>query len=618
MPRILRSHFSYLLTAAVVLAVTVGGNVLLFTVVSALWIRPLPFPEPDRVVTFSGVPFATENLAHARFQLFEGGVAGQLVRNDAYPWLRLPRIELAEPGDPLETFVVTPDYFRVLRVSIRGRDFAPTDDLDNAEPVAIISDDVWSRRFGRRTELIGAVLPAKPLPVRIIGVAPPGFGGSRRGDRADIWIPVSVGRRVDPTGRSQFMMVFGRLGPGQTAAIVTERFDALAPNVLRSFNARLVPVSEVFGTSDSAGIVIRERNPLLLASVLTTLLLLGGCVTIAALVLMHYERRRGELALKISLGAGRRRLVMQLAGELSVLAAFGFVGGLMLVWFGTRFVSLVSLPGGVEIGRLNPSIDWRACLVAAAATAATLTTAAAVPLARSTGPRLAGELLSGLSGTAFGSHRVRQKLLAVQVCATTIVLVVAALFVRTVGRSFGGAAGFDIDHTVFISVAEPSTGRPVGDPLRLTAWYEARNARVMAVLGGLPGVLGVADGMPPIGADAARTRRSSKTVKVGDRESQLLMGTLTGSAELLPVLGVRLLTGRQLTDADRGAVPLPTIVTESFAQELWPGEAALGQIFKVVQIPGGPNQVVGICEDFAFGSLAQPGKGVIVTSGVNQ
>jgi predicted permease len=597
-----------------ILAVSTGINLLVFTVVNELWIRPLPFPAPERVVTIPGsISFGTTDLHHPAFQIFDGGVAGQVVTNEMFPWQRLPRIEIG--GQDLETLAVTSGYFKVLGVSIRGRDFTEKDEQNWAEPVAVISDRLWSRAFGGRSETIGAVLPAKPLSVTVVGVAPPGFDGARRGERVDLWIPVGVGRRLTPSDPATTLLVLARLGPGQNTAELAQRFEVLWPDLFRPFQTTLTPISEVFGMPDSPTVVIRERNAFLLASALAMLVLLGGCATIAALVLMHYERRREELALKISLGASRRRLVLQLVRELSLLAATGSTGGILVASLAVQIVPAFSLPGGVDTGRLDLTIDWRVCAVAVAAIVLTLVTAAALPLVRATRLRLAGELLTGSSATTLGSLRVHQMLLAFQVSTSIIVLIAAGLFVRAVVHGFGRGTGFDVNRTVFVSVREKPRSGPVGDLQRLRAMQAERSARLMPVLRALPGASEVAEGMSPIGPDAMRIRPKSLTIKAGDQERRLLIGRLTGSPELLSVLGVPIVAGRPLTAADSAGIPVPAVISESLAGTLWPDGAALGESFKIVELRGGPYQVVGICRDLPFGSLALPGNGVVVTSG---
>jgi predicted permease len=614
-----RSHRGYVAMSTFVLAVAVGVNLVVFTVVNALWIRPLPFPEPERLVT---IPQArVTGLDLPGLEIFEGGVAGQVFTADTHLGLR-PHIQLAEFGRDLETLGVTSGYFRLFGLTIRGRDFTPDDDRDGAEPVAIISDRVWSHAFGRRAEMIGTVLAASPFPIRVIGIAPEGFEGARRGERADMWIPTSLVRRLaspDWADARLSMMVFARLGPGQTVPMMDQRYRDLMNPRDRDWLLKyepawastpvVVPLDEVFGTPETRTFMVSERNAVLVVSGLAMLVLLGGCATLAALVLVHYERRRGELALKISLGAPRSRLVFELLRDLFLIAATGSAAGILVAAAGLRLLPALSLPGGVDLGRLDLFIDWRVCAVAIAATAMTLLLAGALPIARSTRLQLAGELFTRSSTTTLASQRVRQALLALQVCATIIVLVTAGLFVRAVVHGFRSAPGFDVDRTVFVSVQE---GNPQGNQdVDRGAVIAERVARLSRRLRGLPGVSEVAEGISPIGPDA---RVYLRRVKVHDQEHQLWIGHLSGSPELLSALGVPILVGRSLTVADSAAVPVPAVISRSLADRLWPDDRALGQTLSMPMLRGGTYLVVGIARDLAFESLARPGSGVVVTA----
>jgi predicted permease len=610
MPRLFRNHPGYVALATGVLAVSIGINLLVFTAVNALWIRPLPFPDADRVVTIPQVMFTA--IDSPLLRIFEGGVAGQVVTTELHEALR-PQVEIA--GRDIETVGVTPGYFKVLHLPIRGRDFAAEDDRDGAEPVGIISDDLWARTFERRSEVIGAVLPAMPVPIRIIGVAPPSFHGARRGERADLWIATSLVRRLAPPewSGSLPMMVFARLGPEQTVVMMQHRLESMTPNVIRAFQTAVTPVGTVFGAPDSPTSVIHEGESLAVVTGLALLVLLGGCATIAALVLMHYERRRGELALKMSLGAGRRRLVLELVRDLLWVGATGSVAGILVAALGVRLMPSLTLPGGVNLARLDLSIDWRIGAVAIAVTLLTLLVAGALPILRSTRLRLASELVTGPSATTFASQRVRQTLLALQVCTTIVVLLAAGLFVRAVLHGFGTAAGFDVDRTVFVTVQEGAAFRNEAvDRERLIA---ERSARLMSTLGALPGVIEVAEGISPIGAEALSTNAKPKTFEVRDQRYQLPAGVLRGSPNLLSALGVPMVAGRTLTAADATAAPHPAVISQSLAGRLWPDGGALGQTLRLPEMRGGPYLVVGVARDLAFGSLASHGSGVIVSAG---
>jgi predicted permease len=614
-----RTHRGFVAMATLTLAVAVGVNLLVFTVVNALWIRPLPFPEPERVVTVMTRSLGFGSLERPEFEIFEG-VAGQALTVDTNLGLR-PQIGIDGVGRELEVLGVTPGYFRVFGLPIRGRDFRSEDDDVGAEPVAIIGDRLWAHAFGRRAEIIGAVVPATPIPIRIIGVAPPEFEGARRGERADMWIPTRLMPRVASPGwqgGGAPLMIFGRLGPEQTVETINERYlAALVPEAREwetdprfGTNRIVVPVGDVFGTPDTRSFMVTERDAAVVVSGLAMLVLLGGCATIAALVLVHYERRRGELALKISLGAPRGRLVLDLIRDLFLIGAVGTAGGIFVAALGLRLLPALSLPGGVDIGRLDLTIDWRVCAAAIAATMLTLLGAAALPIARSTRSRLAGELFAGLTNPSLASQRVRQALLAAQVAATIVVLVSAGLFVRAVIHGFGHAPGFDVDRTVFVSVQERM--RTADRDMDRWALIAERTDRLARALRELPGVIEVAAGPPPIGPDPGRMTISR--VQVGDREHELVVGQLRGSPELLSALGVPLLAGRLLTAADSTTTPHPAIVTQLLVERLWPDGEPLGQTLRAPNSRFGAFLVVGISGDLAFDTLAQPANGVVVTA----
>jgi predicted permease len=618
---LVRSHPGYLAMAIFVLAVAVGLNLLVFTIVNALWIRPMPFPDPERVVTITNSNVI--RLDGRQLQIFDGGVAGQVeTTQENYNAGLRPRIEIG--GRFPEALGVTSGYFKVLQLPIRGRDFTPDDDREGTEPVAIISDRLWAGAFGRRSDVIGAAVPAQPFSIRVIGVAPPGFFGARRGEQADVWIPIGVVRRLAPAdwaGKPIGYMPLGRLGRAQTIEKVEQRYWELADERQRSmfqraesiaWRPRIVSVADVFGTPDTRTFMVNERDAALVVAGLALLVLFGGCATIAALVLVHYERRRSELAVKMSLGAGRGRLIRELARDLSLVGLAGSAGGIVVGALGTRVVPAMSLPGGVDMGRLDLSIDWRVCAVAAGATLVTLLIAAVLPIARATRTRLTSELIGNTSSTTLASQRVRQALLALQVCATIVVLISAGLFVRAVVHGFGGASRFDADRTVFVSIQERS---PWIDPGRdfaaITAFIAERGARLRQSLLDIPGVEAVADGIAPIGP-AGRFR--IKRLKAEEREYDVSVGQMNGGAELLSTLGVPILRGRSLTPADAAVSPYPAVITQSLAHRLWPDGDPLGRPLRVPVSRLGPFVVVGIARDFPFGSLTDPGDGVVVTA----
>ena len=603
-------HRAYVVLAVGTVALAVGVNLAVFIIVNALWLRPLPFPDADRFVVLSRHVFHRDATGLLPFR---GAVAGQVDENEF--GLR-PRIAIA-PGRPdLGVAGVTPGFFRLFGLAVHGRDFSPDDNTPGAEPVAIVSHRVWLRDLGGRADVVGTLIPTGSLSIRVIGVAPPGFEGVRRGDRVDLWMPSELRRRLAPTALNVWgvpLLVFARLPPGQTAADVEPQVNQLLPPIGR---LSLMPLPEVFGTPTSPTIVISEGRAVRVVGGLALLVLLGGCATLATLILVHYERRGQELATKAALGATRGRLIRELSRELVVVAGLGALGAVLVAHLALRAMPALSLPGGLDLGRLDLSLDWRVLGAALGATFLTCAVSGWLPLSRFTRGRLAGELLAGPAPTASAaSQRLRQLLLGAQVCATVIVLASAALFVRAVLYGFGPAAGFDVDHTLFVQV-EVASGFSATD-YATTGWpamLAQRRARIRETLQQLPGVEGIVSGRSPIGPEFAASLQRPMSIELDSRQQELRVGRVnTAGAEWLSTLGVPILAGRGLTTADGTTKPMPTVVTASLAQRLWPGENPLGQ---VINRPSrtGPLLVVGVAADFVFGSLLRPATGVLMTA----
>jgi putative ABC transport system permease protein len=616
---LLHTHRGFLTMATFVLGVSVGVNLAVYTVVNAIWVRPLAFLEPNQVVTFPSSTFTT--LETSRLSAFSNGVAAQ-VETSGWSAGLIPKLIVPGIGRPLETLGVTSDYFSLAGVAIKGRGFNAADDRDGAEPVAVLSDQLWASAFGRRTDVIGTVIGSEPARLRVVGVAPPGFRGLRRGERTDLWISTALVRQLAPPDWEDDplpLVVFARLAPTQGLAEARQAFDDAMPERDRRFfdanptavRPTLVPVTEVFGTPATRSIIVSEHDAVMVVAALAALVLVGGCATIAALILVHYERRRVEFALKRSLGASRAWLVAELLRDVGVVAACGSLAGLAVAWTGLRVLPGLSLPGGIDLARLELTIDWRVAAVAIGVTLTTLIVAALVPMVRATSARLGGELGAGMSGTSLASQRIRQGLLAVQVASTIVVLVSAGLFVRTVLLGFSTAPGFDVDQTVFVSVQEKSPYLDISSGTDPRAISAERTVRQMRAIAALPGVEEVASGVPPIGPAG---RFMFTQLRVGDQDHNVEGTQLVGSSNVLSALGVPLLAGRALTEADGAVRPYPAVISRSLAVRLWPDKDPLGQPLRVPTSRLGPFVVVGVAGDMAAGSLKAPGDGVIVTA----
>ncbi len=593
--KIFRGRSAFFFSVAGLVAACGGLNLAVFSLANALWLRPVPVNDAERVFVVNP---STSNLKFPVYESFEA-IADQVAGGqNQEPVLRFPD----QPWPP-EVMGVTPNYFRLFGLDIRGRNFTEEDNRVGAEVVAVISDRFWSRAFDRRSEVIGSVVPSDPVSVRIIGVAPPGFEGAQRGERTDIWFPRVVFPRLlrlQPGTTALQGILWVRLARGDTVAEAEARLAAAFQSP-----RTLLPVREIYGTPSTRTTLLRDGGATWVVAGLGCLVLIGACAALASLLLVHFERRRLEFGIRAALGASSGRLIRSVIGEVAAIGFAGTLGAAAVAELALRGIGglRLQLPAGVDFTRLDLSFDWRVVLAGLTLTTLTLAIAALLPMARLTHGRLLCDLASGPTVTASrASQRLRQGLLGVLVCATTIVLVSAMLFVRSVHRAYSTSPGFDVGRLIFVSV--PIT------PFRTSVSDDFRSERVRLVreaLRGLPGVEVAAISGPPFGETRQLQARNTRTLSTRGRVHRVRAPMMLASPEVLAALGVPIVAGRDLTPADIGAHPRPIVVTNSLARTLWPSETPLGQSFG-----DGYYVVVGVAKDFLFGSLAAPADGVIV------
>jgi predicted permease len=629
--RTLSAHRSYAILAVLTLALALGANLVVFTVVNALWLRPRPVANPDRVVMISNLcancvdlgskkadaaaadnpldmvnPFMLEDFRRAA--VFEG-VAGQIAGGSPTGGDFRPRIVMRSAGRPLEVLGVTSQYFSVFGVSVRGRDFTADDDRPGAAPVAIISDQLWRSDFGGAADVIGTRVETSQVPLHIVGVAPPGFRGARLGEQIDVWIPryasaefsswaVAGPDVIHDLDRMVPLIGVARLKSGVTA-MAAERAIAQPGN---RFIVRYL--QDVYGSPTGRTFIIREQVVVRILAITAALVLLGGCATLMAIVLVHYERRRQELVVRLALGASRAQIVRQLATELAVIGAAGLGVAIAITVLTLRALPALSLPGGVDLRRLDLSIDWRVAAIGVLAAIVALAAAAAMPIVRFSRSNLVTGLVSQAMTSPPSSLRLRRFMLGLHVAATLVVLVAAGLFVRTVAYGFSRGPGFDVERTAFLEVQtsfleffDPTDGADQqGDKGRRTAAL----ARLLDGLQALPGVEAVATGSSPL-LPLTTLPMLAGSITTERETHQLPFIVAENSHEYLAAIGVRPISGRALEarDVTNGGVR-PVVITASFAASLWPAAPATGREFST---RAGSYQVVGVVPDIVCMSL---------------
>ena len=600
--RLLTGHRAYFAAVVVTLALAVGANVLVVTLATALWARPRPVHDPDRLVVVmrdldGGDNFQMSEAGLRRIEVeadFEA-IAGQVLTAGDFGAFR-PRVSIGSSGREVDVLAVTPNYFRVLGLRITGRDWFGTDDNATEIPAVVISDRLWTAEFDRRPQILGTVVSATPQPLRVIGVAPPGFTGARLGESADVWVPVHAAQclsslRRRPALKDPPLFAIARLRPWASLQSTLAR---LASTSLRSAaSLHLVPIGKVFGAPDLRMVAFRDRGTVVVAAATAVLLLVSGCVSLFALVMAHYERRRQELSVRVALGAPRGRLVRHLAGELTIMVAAGASASVAIAALGIRLLPRVMLTDGVDLGRIDLSVDWLVLASALVVAVGTMASAAVQPLLRFSRATITAGLSSSSQTTTPASARMRQTTVVVHICATTIVLVVASVFLRTVAVAFSSGSGFDSRHTLFADVqAIPGYGMNEEEMARERAIGED----VVAEIRRIPGVEAVAYGPAPLGAERAHELGFARPIGIGSADRQQRFGWVSVDENYTSALGVPFL----LSTPDRRTVGRHgAILSQTLSKVLSPRTTPIGREL----IVGRTAFTVVAVIDVAYGSL---------------
>ncbi len=598
--RSLRRRPGFTLAAVVTLALGIGANTAVFSVIRAVILRPLPLPRPDRLVVIWGttprIPRETASLpdfADWREQTRSFSAMGAFSRRV---------MNLSGDGDPQRVVVdrVTGDLFGVLAVvPVVGRLLAPGDDRPDGAKVAVLAESLWRTRFGADPGVVGRTVRLDGGDYTVVGVAP--AAAHTLGGPPGAFVPLGLGPAAADR-RADFLVVIARLAPQVTLTAARSEMTALAARLERTYpetntdwTVRLVPLHEQM--------IEALRSPLMVLWGAVALVLLIACTNVANLVLVGAVARCRELAVRTALGAGRRQLVQQLLAEHLLLGLGGAALGVALAKPATRAIIAASPVGVPLAGRVGvdlPVLVFSALLAVAVAAALSL-----VPLVAGRGRGLALDLREGGRGALEGrSHgRLRRAFVVVEVTLAVALLVAAGLLLRTVGGLAQADPGLSARGVVVASL--DLTRRQAETPGSL----EAFAASAVEAAGALPGVTGAAimagayfaGGAPYLSFDIA----GRPAPPLGQESDAEVRATSAGTEALL---GIQLRRGR-LFDRDDGAhTALVAVVNETFVRRYLGTEDPLGQGIAFDSVDGQPRwrEIVGVIGDVHQDGVDQP------------
>ncbi len=617
--RMLFKNPGFTLIAVITLALGIGANGVIFSLVNALLLRPLPVDKPEELAAVYTSDFSSGDFGgssypdfvdfRSRNQSFSGLVAYQ------------PQpLSLNVDGTNERAFgeTVSGNYFTVLGLKLPlGRGFLPEEDQKpGAAAVAVVSHKLWKTRFDSDTAMVGRSVKLNGHPFTIVGVAPKNYGGLLRGIAVDWWVPAMMMDQLVPGSRKltqrgdRGVFVMGRLKPGVTVTQAQADFNLISAQLYREWpqqweNIRrqsraisLVPESE-------ARVMPGMRTPLVIFTALLMtvvgLVLLIACANVANLLLARAAARRKEIAIRLSLGAGRGRLIRQLLTESVLLALLGGGAGLMLATWGTDLLMAFKPPAPIPL-EINLHADWRVFGFMFGLSLLTGIVFGLAPAFSASRPDVVVALKDD-SGTGSGRGRLRGALVVVQVALSLLLLICAGLFLRSLRNASSIDPGFDADNLLLATMDLEQQGYDEAHGKTFTAQLLERTRS-------LPGVVSASltDELPlGLGGSRRGITIEGYTAQPGE-STEINSGTVAPG--YFETLRISLLQGRAFDAQDRAEAPGVVLINEAFAHRYWPGQPPLGKRIQMGSVREGVNDgpsltVVGVVKDGKYTSLGE-------------
>ncbi len=605
--RILLLKPGFTFVAIITLALGIGANTTIFSLLNTLMFRPLPYPEPDRLVRIFRTSAQSQTWPHSVANFIE--YQRQANTFDSIAAFIRTRFSLAEPGEPAESLrgiAATSDLFTVLGVGAAlGRVFTAEEDQPGRGQVIVLSYSYWLRRFGADTNVIGRTLRVDGQPVSVIGVMPASVEYPQLWAPIDAWRPFAFTPEQRQNRRDSSLLVVARVKRGIALGRADADLKRLAAHLAKAhpeYNAdlglRLAPLKESIGDEAS-----RRFAWLMLG--LTGFVLLIACVNLANLQLARAATRSREMAVRLALGVGRGRLIWQLMLENSMVAVFGGAAGILLAsWLQKLIGSRLTRwsPTGIEV-----PLDSAVLLFAFACCVATALIFGLAPAWVASRTNM-NEVLkaSGRASTAGRSqNRLRYMLIVGEVALALVLLTGTGLFIGGLHRFIRHEPGWSVDGLLAGWV--PLSSSKFSAPEQRRAFVERLEEKLRTMTGVQQ--VGFSSSLPVWAFGTSRIFRIEGEPPPPPGQEPLVNAESV-SPGYFKTMGLRLSQGRLFTAADTTNQPNVVIINESMARRFWPNESPLGK-----RIGGydraNPNpdwqQIVGVVNDIRFpGNLARP------------
>ena len=608
--RMLVKSPGFTLVAVIALALGIGANTAIFTVVNAVLIRSLPYRSPDRLVV---VWEKNRNRGRDQNVISPANYLDWQDRNSVFESMAAlfdNRANLTGVDDPEELPIqaVTSNFFDILGVNAAlGRTFLPEEGQRGKDQVTVLSQALWKRRFGGDPAIIGKTIKLNGRDFVVVGVAPADVKflirqSSQTGKDPALWQPIAFSQN-SRIRRGRFMTAIARLNPGVTLQQAQAEMDSIGtqleqqyPDFNTGWGINLVPLRTQFVGA------IRPALLVLLGAVAFVLLI--ACANVANLLLARAASRQREIAIRTALGAKRSRVIRQLLTEATLLAALGGVLGMLLAWWGVDF--LIALSPKDLTGLKDVGLDYRVLLFTLSVSVLTGILFGLAPAMEASRPNLNESLKEGGRGavSAARSHRWRNAFVVVEVALALVLLIGAGLMIRSFARLEGVNPGFDSKNVLTVRLLLPAS--KYGQDPQFIAFFKQLVERVQS----LPGVrsVGTISYLPFGGGGAA-------TGMIIEGRPELPPGQqLTGDVRVVDggyfkTMGIPLMAGRSFNERELAQESHVVVINEAMARDFFPGEDPIGKRVTInMKDQNVPSEIIGVVGDAKYAGLDTPAR----------
>jgi predicted permease len=624
--RLLWRRPAFTAVAVLSLGLGIGLSTVMFSVVNAVLLAPTPVHAPERLAEIYTsqvveMPFLTTSYPdfldlRSSTDAFSGMAGHAIVRGLFRRGEDRAEIVLGE--------VVSESYFDVLGIRpVMGRSFSAEENrTELTHPVVVVSHGFWQRRLGGDPGALGREIDLSGVAYTVVGVAPPRFAGTIPGLSPEFWAPIMMVEKLSFSGiqsqatspspgktrveqrETRWLFVSARLAPGRSLEEARAQVETVGtrlarehPEVNEGLRASVLSARAVRFHPMVDGVLAPAAGVLMGA---VGLVLLVACANVASMLLARAAARRREIAVRLAIGAARGRIMRQLLAESSCLAALGGGAGLLIAYWGSRFLSTVPLPLPVPLA-FTFGLDGRVLLFAALASLGTVLAFGLAPALQASRPELVPALRAE-AGSALGRSRrgfvPRHLLVTGQLALSLVLLVAGALLLRALGAAGGIPPGFDPDRLAVLSFN-----------LKLNGYTEEQaetfQRRMVEHLRGVAGVERVAlVSRAPLGSD-----KNMEGIRLpgqhGPHDEPALVDATHVEPDYFLALDVPILEGRGFNDSDREGTPGVLVVNEAMARRYWPGRSPLGERIFTEGFDKPSHEVVGVVRDYKVQELGE-------------